>query len=194
LYRVISRVEDVVGVRVGKTVMQVMSGHVWRRIVSLALGVLIIGLLVGPGCGLDPAPIIGYPAPDFTLTDLDSNSVRLRDLRGKVVFLNFWAIGCPACRAEMPAMEEVYQAYKDKGVVIIGVNLGEFRSSVKSFVEANDYSWTFVIDSTGEVVREYMVNFIPSSFFIDKDGIIRALQVGAMSKALMEIRLGMAMN
>ncbi len=171
-----------------------MSGHAWRRFVPLALSIVIIGLLVGTGCGLDPTPIIGYPAPDFTLTDLDGNAVRLRDFRGKVIFLNFWAIRCPACRAEMPAMEEVYQEYKDEGVVIIGVDLGEFRSTVKSFVEENGYSWIFVIDSTGEVARDYMVTGIPSSFFIDKDGIIRALQVGAMSKALMEIRLEMAMN
>lgn len=174
--------------------MQVMSGHVWGRIVSLVLGVVIIGLLVGPGCGLDPAPIVGYPAPDFTLPDLDGNTVRLGDFRGKVIFLNFWAIRCPACRAEMPAMEEVYQEYKYKDVVFIGVDLGEFRSSVKSFVEANGYSWTFVIDSTGEVARDYMVNFIPSSFFIDKNGIIRALQVGALSKWGMEIRLAEAME
>ena len=174
--------------------MQVMSGHVWGRIVSLVLSTVIIGLLVGTGCGLDEAPIVGHPAPDFTLTDLNGNAVRLRDFRGKVIFLNFWAIGCPPCRAEMPAMEELYQEYKDKDVVIIGVNLGEFRSSVKSFVEVNGYSWIFVIDSMGEVARDYMANLIPSSFFIDKKGVIRALQVGSMSKALMEIRLGMAMN
>jgi peroxiredoxin len=174
--------------------VSVISNNILRRIVLLALAVITIGLLVLPGCGLTPAPIIGYPAPDFTLIDLDGNAVRLVDYRGKVVFLNFWATWCPPCRIEMPAMEELYQEYKDKDVVIIGVDLGESRSSVQSFVEENDYSWTFVIDSTGEVARDYMVTLIPSSFFVDGDGIIRALQVGAMSKTTMEVRLAEAMR
>jgi len=147
-----------------------------------------------PGCGLDPAPIIGYPAPDFTLTDLDGNTVHLTDLRGKVVFLNFWAIGCPPCRFEMPAMEEVYQEYRDEDVVIIGIDLGEPGSSVKNFVETNGYSWTFVIDTYGQIAWEYTVSGIPTSFFIDKDGIIRALQVGAMSRVVMEANLAEAMK
>jgi len=175
-------------------VMSVTTKRIWRRIVLLALAVITIGLLALPGCGLTPAPIIGYPAPDFTLIDLDGNAVHLKDFRGKVVFLNFWATWCPPCRIEMPEMEELYQEYKDKDVAIIGVDLRESESSVKSFVEENGYSWTFVIDSTGEVARDYMVTLIPSSFFIDGDGIIRALQVGAMSKALMEIRLAEAMR
>lgn len=174
--------------------MSVTSNRIWTRIVLLTSVVITIGLLVLPGCGLTAAPVVGCPAPDFTLTDLDGNAVRLSDFRGKVVFLNFWATWCPPCRAEMPAMEELYREYRDKGVVIIGVDLGESRSSVKSFVEENGYSWTFVIDSTGEVARDYMVTGIPSSFFIDKDGIIRALQVGSMSRATMEARLAEAMK
>ena len=174
--------------------MSVTSNRIWTRIVLLTSVVITIGLLVLPGCGLTAAPVVGYPAPDFTLTDLDGNAVRLSDFRGKVVFLNFWATWCPPCRAEMPEMEELHQEYQDKDVVIIGVDLGEFRSSVKSFVEENGYSWTFVIDSTGEVARDYMVTGIPSSFSIDEDGIIRALQVGAMSKAVMEARLAEAMQ
>lgn len=178
--------------------MKVMSGHVRGRIVSLTVSVVIIGLMVLAGCGLDPAPIIGHPAPDFTLTDIAGNTVRLSDFRGKTVLLNFWAIGCPPCRAEMPAMEEVYQEYKDKDVVIIGVDLdgpvsvvGDY---VRDYVEVNGYSWTFVIDTTYEVAEDYMVNLIPSSFFIDKDGVIRALKVGAMSKVSMEARLAEAME
>ena len=174
--------------------MSVTSNRIWTRIVLLTSVVITIGLLVLPGCGLTAAPVVGHPAPGFTLTDLDGNAVRLSDFRGKVVFLNFWATWCPPCRAEMPEMEELHQEYQDKDVVIIGVDLGEFRSSVKSFVEENGYSWTFVIDSTGEVARDYMVTGIPSSFSIDEDGIIRALQVGAMSKAVMEARLAEAMQ
>jgi len=171
-----------------------ISRHSQGRIAALALGVIIIGMLVLSSCGLEAAPEIGHPAPDFTLNDLDGNEVSLSDFRGKVVFLNFWAIGCPPCRFEMPEMEELYQEYKNKDVVIIGVDLGEYRSSVKSFIEENGYSWIFVIDTYGQVARDYLITGIPSSFFIDEDGIIRALQIGMMSRANMEVKLAEAMD
>ena len=167
----------------------------------LALCVILPVIMVFTGCnsagesGLAPAPIIGHPAPDFTLVDLEGNAVRLGDLRGKVVFLNFWAIGCPPCRLEMPEMEELYQEYKDDGVVIIGVDVGEPESIVSAFVEENGYSWTFVIDTTGEVfMGEYEVTVIPWSFFIDRDGIIRAINRGYMDRATMEAKLLEAMR
>ncbi|UCB44252.1 MAG: redoxin domain-containing protein [Dehalococcoidales bacterium] len=131
------------------------------------------------------SPQIGYQAPDFTLVDLDGNTVRLSDFRGKVVFLNFWATWCPPCRAEMPAIEEVYQEYKDEGVVVVGVDVGESKSTVRNFVEENGYSWIFVLDTTGEVSMEFMVLRFPTSFFIDSQGIIRATRVGYMNKATM---------
>jgi len=175
-----------------------MSGYVRGRVVSLTVSVVIIGLMVLPGCGLAPAPEVGCPAPDFILTGLDGNTVSLSDFRGKVVLLNFWAIGCPPCRFEMPAMEEVYQEYRDEDVVIIGVNLDGpvniVRDYVRDYVEVNGYSWIFVIDGTGMTTRDYMVTAIPASFFIDKDGVIRAVHLGAMSKVLMEIKLAEAME
>ena len=174
--------------------MSMTSNHIRKRIVLLTLVVIISGLLLAAGCGLEAAPEIGHPAPDFTLTDLDGNEVNLSDFRGKVVFLNFWAVGCPPCRFEMPEMEALYQEYKDRDVVIIGVDLGEYRSSVKSFVEENGYSWTFVIDTNGLVAWDYLITGIPSSFFIDEDGIIRALQIGMMSRATMEAKLAEAMD
>ena len=158
------------------------------------LAIALVGLLAAQSC-LSVGIKVGHLAPDFTLADLEGNPVHLGDFRGKVVFLNFWATLCPPCRAEMPDIEELYQKYKDEGVVIIGVNVGESKSTVRDFVEANGYSWTFVIDVTGEVsIGKYMVNNIPSSFFIDKDGVIRAASVGYMSKATMEARLAEAMK
>ncbi len=178
--------------------MSMTSGRIQTRMVLLTLVVIVTGLLLVSGCGLEAAPEIGYPAPDFTLTDLDGSEVSLSNFRGKVVFLNFWAVGCPPCRFEMPAMEEVYQKYSNEDVVIIGVDLdgpmnivGDY---VRDYIEFNGYSWTFVIDSTGEVAVDYLITSIPTSFFIDKDGIIRALQTGAMSRLTMEIKLAEAMK
>ena len=177
------------------------------------LAVALLGLLVVQGCTsssqdirdgqgqaatdmdglqLAPAPKVGRLAPDFTLTDLEGSSVTLSDFRGQVVFINFWATWCPACRAEMPEIEAVYQEYKDKDVVVIGVDLKESEDKVRRYIERGGYSWTFVIDTTGEVTRDYGVTAIPTSFFLDRQGIIRALKIGAMTKRSMESKLAEA--
>ena len=146
------------------------------------------------GSELTPAPVIGHPAPDFTLVDLEGNQVTLSDFRGKVVFVNFWATWCPPCRAEMPEIEAVHQEYKDKGVVVIGVDIAEPESTVRQYVQQGGFSWTFVLDSTGEVARDYQIVAIPTSFFIDREGVIRAVNIGAMTKRAMETKLAEAIR
>ncbi len=146
------------------------------------------------GSELAPAPEIGRLAPDFTLVDLKGNEVTLSDFRGKAVFINFWATWCPPCRAEMPEIEAVYQEYKDKGVVVIGVDILETEEEVLQFVQRGGYSWTFVLDTTGLVVVNYEIGAIPTSFFIDREGIIQAVNIGAMTKRAMEIKLAEAMR
>ena len=147
-----------------------------------------------PPSELPPVPEVGRHAPDFTLTDLKGNSVTLSDFRGKVVFLNFWATWCPPCRAEMPEIEAIYQDYKDKDVVVIGIDLLEAEDEVRQFVQEGGYSWTFVIDTTGGVAENYGITAIPTSFFLDKEGVIRAVDIGAMTKRAMESRLAEAMK
>jgi thiol-disulfide isomerase/thioredoxin len=131
----------------------------------------------------------GESAPDFTLVDLEGNQVSLSDFRGKTVFINFWATWCPPCRAEMPEIEAVYQEYKDKGVVVIGVDILEPEDVVRQFVEQGGYSWTFVLDISGEVAANYRITAIPTSFFIDREGIIQAVNIGAMTKRAIENKL-----
>jgi thiol-disulfide isomerase/thioredoxin len=168
----------------------------------------IIAILAAPGCTPSaqditngrqtgtPAPEIGRLAPDFTLIDLEGNRVTLSDFRGKVVFINFWNQWCPPCRAEMPEIEAVYQEYKNKDVVVIGVDIlpweilkGYDESDVRQYVQQGGFSWTFVLDTTGEVTANYEVIAIPTSFFIDREGIIRAVNIGAMTKRAMEAKL-----
>ncbi len=126
--------------------------------------------------------------------DMAGNQVRLSDLRGKAVFLNFWATWCVGCRAEMPDIEALYQEYKDKDVAVIGIDLVESESIVSWFVQVMGYSWTFVIDTTGEVAQDYRVTGIPASFFLDREGIIRAIHIGSMTKETMEAKLAQAMK
>lgn len=89
----------------------------------------------------------------------------------------------------MPEIEAVYQKYKDKGVVVMGIDIMEPEDVVRQFVRQGGYSWTFVLDSTGEIARDYRVTAIPASFFLDKDGVIRAINFGAMTKRAMESKL-----
>ncbi len=146
------------------------------------------------GSELAPAPEIGHLAPDFTLVDLKGNEVALSDFRGKTVFINFWATWCPPCRAEMPEIEAVHQEYKDKGVVVIGVDISEPESTVRQYIQQGGFSWTIVLDGTGEVARDYQIAAIPTSFFLDSEGIIRAVKIGAMTKRAMEAKLAEAMR
>lgn len=140
-------------------------------------------------------PQVGYTAPDFTLTDLKGKSWRLSSLRGKPVFLNFWATWCPPCQAEMPDIEALHRRY-GKDVVILGVNLTTSETSPQSvakFLAAHGYTFPVVLDKTGSVAQKYLVRFIPTSFFIDRKGIIRAMAVGAMDQATMLANLKKAM-
>jgi peroxiredoxin len=132
---------------------------------------------------------VGDIAPDFTLLDLDGNEVGLSEFRGEVVFVNFWATWCPPCRAEMPDIESLYQEYKDKGLVVIGIDIGESEATVRQFVQQGGYSWTFVLDSTGAVASNYNIRAIPTSFFIDREGVIQAVNIGAMTKKGIEATL-----
>lgn len=138
---------------------------------------------------LDPAPRAGRPAPDFALADLRGNTVRLSDLRGKVVFINFWASWCGPCQQEMPEIEKVYQKYVDKGVVFLGVDIQESSSVVRQFVQRGGYNWTFLLDATGLVTSRYGVTAIPTSFFVDRNGVIREVYLGALDKRGVESRL-----
>jgi thiol-disulfide isomerase/thioredoxin len=137
---------------------------------------------------------VGELAPDFTLVDLEGNQISLSDFRGKTVFINFWATWCPPCRAEMPEIEAIYQEYTDKDVVVIGVDLWESDDVVRQYIQEGGYSWTFVTDTTGVVTASYKVIGIPASFFIDREGIIRAVSLGAMTKRAMETNLAKAMQ
>ncbi len=133
--------------------------------------------------GSGQAPRIGEPAPDFLVTDPDGNTYRLSDLRGKPVWLNFWASWCPPCRAETPDLEAVYEEKKADGLVVLGISLGEQVPAVKSYVEAAGITYRIGMDSNTRIAGLYRINGLPTHFFIDKDGIIRDMQVGGLSRS-----------
>ncbi len=168
--------------------------------IGVALG--LVALFVLQGCGLSARDIDsnpreangdfrgkGDPAPDFALLDLEGNQVTLSEFRGSAVFINFWATWCPPCRAEMPEIEALHREYRDQGVVVIGIDIAEQEDKVREYVERGRYSWIFALDTTGEVSSDFRVTSLPTSFFLDRTGVVRAIGVGGMTKRNMESKL-----
>ncbi|WP_179295477.1 thiol-disulfide oxidoreductase ResA [Bacillus sp. FJAT-45350] len=124
---------------------------------------------------------IGAVAPDFIVIDTNGNTVELADFEGKGVYLTFWSTFCAICERNMPIVEEQYQAYKEQGIEVIGVNIGEREESVKSFIEKHDLSFTTVIDHDRNVLGDYGVVHLPTTVLIDKHGIVKDIIPGGKS-------------
>jgi len=118
------------------------------------------------------------PIRDFDLTLLDGNSVRLSKLKGKIVFLNFWATWCPPCRVEMPSMETLYQRFKDKGFEMLAVNQGESKAQVSGFVNEHKYSFPVVLNPDNRVGNAYGIRYLPTTFVIGRDNEIILAFIG----------------
>ena len=165
-------------------------------ILILALGASWIWLsAVPPGETISstiPAPQEGFQAPDFELITIEGEQVLLSDLRGQAILLNFWATWCPPCRSEMPAMQQVYMDYEQDGFVVLAVNnlRQDQRESVEAFTLEENLSFPVLLDISGSVSARYQVSSMPTSFFIDPDGIIREVVIGGpMSEALLRTRV-----
>lgn len=129
----------------------------------------------------------GNAAPDFELTTIVGDKVRLSDLKGKVVFVNLWATWCPPCRAEMPEMVRFYKDYSSKNVEVLAVNLTDSDSEkeVKKFAKKYKLNFPVLLDPDGKVGNTYKTVTIPTTFIIDKKGIIKQKHIGPMSYEMM---------
>lgn len=167
-------------------------------LVGIALVILVLWALAGenlslPQLGSSSAPRVGAIAPDFVLNGLDGRSIRLSDLRGKRVVVNFWATWCPPCRAEMPDLERVASEYRDLGVVVLAVDQLETPERVTSFLTEIGLSPTPalspVFDVGGEVSQAYRVSALPSTFVVDANGVIRDVQLGPLNEGTLRAKL-----
>jgi peroxiredoxin len=166
-----------------------------------ALGVLGIGaffFLLRPSAASnaapDPAPPIaarvGAFAPDFTLTDVENRPVTLTKLRGQAVVLNFWATWCGPCREELGTIEKIRSQYADRPVVILGINQQEYADSVRGYADLYHLKFTMLLDLKSEVGRSYRVNGLPTTYFVDRSGIIRHVEIGGpMSEQLLQTQI-----
>lgn len=128
-------------------------------------------------------PTIGAPAPDFVLEDLEGNSTRLSDFKGRPVMLNFWATWCEPCKKEMPHMQEAQDEFSaSTGFTVLAVDLGESKETAKRFLQENNLSFTALLDKDHTVsYGKYKLIGLPTSFFIDRNGIIRDIQMGPLT-------------
>lgn len=126
---------------------------------------------------------VGKTAPDFALVDMNGQKHRLSDYRGEGVFLNFWATWCKPCEREMPYIDKSYTEFKDKGVKVLTVDVGESELAVNNFIERHNLSFPVMIDKDGQVQTAYGINPLPITFLIDKDGKVVRSHVGELTQA-----------
>jgi peroxiredoxin len=162
------------------------------RIIVLGVIVIALGSAFYTAYSNDKSiAAVGNVAPDFTLTNLEGKQVSLSDMRGKGVFINFWATWCGPCKREMPLMEKQYQEMKDQGIEILAVNIAESNVAVSSFIDRLGVTFPVLLDSNPDriVTQRYGVGALPASFFVDKDGNIAGHYVGEMNESILKEHL-----
>jgi peroxiredoxin len=126
---------------------------------------------------------VGHDAPDFSTPLLNGGTVRLSALRGKVVLINFWATWCTACQDEMPAIEQVWDRYRGRGLAVIAVDFREGnKAAMQRFLSQVGAKFTAALDPDGKIADAYGVTFgLPTSVFVDRDGVVRVIHLGQMA-------------
>jgi peroxiredoxin len=171
-----------------------------KKVLKIILPIMLISVLLIAGCSNDADSSDDAAssddtvtlAPDFELDTLDGQTVRLSDLRGSVVLLNFWRISCGWCVVEMPYLEQVYAEWQEAGLVLFTVNIGDSAEAVAAFLEENDLSLPVLLDTTQAVAIQYSISSIPMTFLIDQDGVIQAVKIGAF-QSVEEIEGGLSL-
>jgi peroxiredoxin len=163
----------------------------WLAVMSsvLILGVGWIALTAVPASattsGRIPSPRAGFLAPDFTLGALRGGEISLAELRGQSVVLNLWASWCPPCRAEMPALQNAYERYRGRGLEIIALNTTyqDNESAAAEFARELGLEFPILLDRTGLVSNLYHLRALPTTFFIDREGVIQKVIIGGPMSA-----------
>lgn len=130
-----------------------------------------------------------FPAPAFTLDDLEGKKASLSDYKGKPLIINFWATWCIPCIKEMPDLEKLYKERKDEGLELLMINVKESKEVVKKYIEKGGFSFRVLLDKNGDVLREYQVFGLPSTFFIDEKGIVQYSYMGELTVGITKMGL-----
>jgi len=125
----------------------------------------------------------GQVAPGFTLTSLEGKQVNLADFKGKVVLMDFWATWCGPCTYEVPFLRQIDETWSKAGVVIIAVNTQDNEQDASLYARRNNLNFIIPVDPRGKVAALYNVRGLPTSFFIDSEGVIKSIKVGPFISA-----------
>ena len=148
--------------------------------------ILLLLTLIPLSCNSKSEKIaIGREAPNFIYEDLNNEKRELKDFKGKVIFLRFWADWCPYCDVEMPIIDRVYNEIKDKGFVALAVNVKQSPAAAKAYVKKFKLSFPIALDQKGEISEQYSVRGIPMNFLINREGVLKDLLVGDISDEAM---------
>ena len=148
------------------------------------------GLILIARPGVPSVARIGQPAPNFALADLDGNSLRLADLRGRPVIVNFWASGCGPCIEEFPLLVNASAAHRDDGLAVVGIVFRDGSQAARAFMTRMGAAWPTAMDPGEVVAARYGIIGPPDTFFIDRHGVIVGRQIGQLSAADLERGLG----
>jgi len=144
-----------------------------------------------------PAPQAGFPAPDFTLKTPTGESFTLSEVKGQAVLVNLWATWCPPCRAEMPAIQKMYDEYKDRGFTVLAVDMTyqDDPFAVVPFINEYGLKFPVLLDETSDTAQAYQIRSLPSSYFINRYGVISAVVIGGpMSETLLRTNIEEALK
>ncbi|MES9972805.1 TlpA family protein disulfide reductase [Candidatus Thiodiazotropha sp. LNASS1] len=149
-----------------------------KRLIQFRLHQFIVAGLLLLACGYAVAAKQPSMAPDFTLKSREGVNIKLSELRGQVVMVNFWASWCGPCRQEMPLLQQLFDRYQSLGFSLLGVNVDEDRAAADKMLSDVPVSFPILYDDRSKVSKQYQVKAMPSTFMVDRDGRIRYLHKG----------------
>jgi DsbE subfamily thiol:disulfide oxidoreductase len=173
-----------------------------RKSLLITLSGLLLGILLGlailwssgvfrgtGGTQASKVPLVGQVMPDFSLMRIDGSTGKLSDFKGHPVLVNFWATWCAPCKEEMPLLQSYYQKYSPD-LVVLGVNYEDGKFVAQQYLQENGIKFPVYLDSDGTTVVNYAVRGFPTTFFIDKDGVLRSEHIGQLNEELLSQYLG----
>ncbi len=150
------------------------------RVLAYASLLGLLALLAWGLARVRAGPVSQGPAPDFTLTSFEGETLTLGELRGQVVVINFWASWCPPCREEAAYLEQTWRKYKDRGVVFIGVDYVDTDKEALAYIEEFDITYFNGPDVGTRISQAYNIQGVPETFFISKTGELRGVKIGPL--------------
>jgi len=142
---------------------------------------LTAGACTNPGLNAPAGAGVGRQAPELKLESLDGRQVSLADYAGQVVLINFWATWCPPCKEEIPVIEKAYQAHRDEGFMVLGINDGEALEVVQAFAGELGITYPLLIDRRGDVAAQYRRRGLPLTVIVDRDGVVQVRHEGYLT-------------